>query len=144
MMREDGVRIGTRVTIPLSELTFRFVRSSGPGGQNVNKVSTAVELTFDVAHSTVLTEQQKERILKGLSGKVNARGVLRLVERTSRSQWENRLMALRRFAGLLATALAERKARIPSSPSRQVSEDRLRRKRITSERKRDRRVTDSE
>src|ERR1051326_4410505 len=84
------------------EIYYRASRSSGSGGQNVNKVSTKVELNFDVANSKILTEEQKQIILLKLSRHINQQGILRVTAETSRSQLENKKIALQKFKKLLS------------------------------------------
>src|SRR6478672_6203025 len=97
----------------LSELSYKAVRSSGPGGQNVNKVSSKVVLTFDVANSFALDESEKERILKKLKSKLTSDGVLILTSDEDRSQIKNKALVTKRFLELIDKALIvpkERKA----------------------------------
>ncbi len=88
-----------------SELSFRFSRASGKGGQNVNKVETRVELLFDVAGSAGLSEEEKELILQRLANRINQEGVLLVAAEQFRSQHKNRKEAVNRFFELLETAL---------------------------------------
>ena len=114
---DECIVIHQRLRIPLSELSFRYSRSSGPGGQNVNRRETRVELLFDVANSPSLTLQQKARILERLGGQIDGNGTLRLVVESERSQLRNRQEALVRFTLLLQTALRRAKRRVPTKPS---------------------------
>lgn len=91
--------------IPAGEVRFRFSRASGPGGQNVNKRSTKVELLFDVRGSAALSPTQRERILHKLSSRTDEDGILRIVADEARTQGRNREMAVERFRELLAEAL---------------------------------------
>ncbi len=93
------------VLIPESELVFQASRSSGPGGQNVNKLNTRVTLLFDVAGSSSLSSEQKQRILSVLSGRIDRQGVLRVVSQKHRSQEANRRAAVEHFGQLLHDAL---------------------------------------
>ena len=139
------LRINEQVSIPQHELSFRFSRSSGPGGQHVQKTSTRVELLFDVANSPSLTEEQRERILKRLTGYVESAGVLHLSAQSERSQWRNRQEVVERFQALLRDALKRRKRRKATQPTAASREQRLREKRRRSEVKRSRgRVRDHE
>jgi ribosome-associated protein len=128
-----GVSINSNVKIPISELQFRFARSGGHGGQNVNKVETRVELLFDVAQSPSLSDSDRERILKHLKSKIDTAGILRVVAQESRSQWRNREDAVERFAELLRHALIPRKKRIKTRISAGAREKRLEEKKRRSE-----------
>jgi len=139
MSKPQTIRIRPGVEIPLAELVFRFTRSSGPGGQHVNKAATQVELSFDVAGSPSLSEEQKRRIASRLGGYVSKEGVLRLACQSTRSQAQNRREAVERFAELLRAALHVPKKRRPTRPSRASVERRLAAKRRRSELKRRRR-----
>lgn len=120
------IRITSRVAIPERELRFRFSRSSGPGGQNVNRRDTRVELIFDVARSTSLDERARVKIAARLGRRIDDEGRLRVVASSERTQAANRARAVERFRALLAGALArEPRPRIPSRPSRTAEERRL-------------------
>ena len=123
------------VNIAEWELEFRFARSGGPGGQNVNRVSTKVHLLFDVTHSPSLDDAQKQRILTALRSRIDSDGVLRIVSDESRSQWQNRETAVRKFTSLLRSALKVRKRRIRTKPSAGSHEKRIRTKKIRGEKK---------
>jgi ribosome-associated protein len=112
------------VSIPESELDERFVRAAGPGGQNVNKVSTAVELRFDVAASS-LPDEVKAR-LRALAGKrISRDDVLMIDSREHRTQSQNRATARARLVELLQQALVRPRSRRKSRPSRAAREKRL-------------------
>ena len=135
----DGVHISRSVVIPESELRFRFSRSSGAGGQNVNKRDTKVELLFDVAGSPSLGPRQRERIMRKLASRIDADGVLHLVVSEERTQGRNREIATERFAELVADALKpDPPKRRPTRPSRASVDRRIADKRRRSARKRDR------
>jgi ribosome-associated protein len=138
VLGEKVLRITNALTIPLSELRFRFARSSGPGGQHVNRSATRVELFFDVASSPSLTEAQRERALKALAPYIDSEGVLHLVSQTSRSQLRNREEVVERFRTLMDKAMRVPKRRRPTRPSRAAQERRLTSKRRRSEIKRQR------
>ncbi len=135
-MNDDTLHINDRVNIPLAELSFRFSRSSGPGGQHVQKSSTRVELLFDVANSPSLTERQQAQVLERLSGYVDSDGVLHLVSQSERSQVRNREEVVARFQTLMQRALKRRKRRKPTKPTAASRERRLRKKKRRSEIKR--------
>jgi ribosome-associated protein len=117
------------------EFNFTASRSSGPGGQNVNKVSTRVELRFDVKGSALLSEDEKEIILARLSNKINSQGELIIVAQKDRSQLKNREKVIEIFYTLFVKALTPVKKRKPTKPSRAVKERRLEEKQIQSEKK---------
>ena len=117
------------------ELTFTASRSSGPGGQNVNKVSTKVELRFNVLQSELLTPEEKEVLFDKLSAKINAEGELVLFSQAERTQLKNREKVTEKFYRLITTALQPVKKRIPTHPSAGSEEKRLLGKRKTSEKK---------
>jgi ribosome-associated protein len=135
---EKVLRITNTLTIPLSDLRFRFTRSSGPGGQHVNRSATRVELLFDVAGSHSLTEAQRKRALKALAPYIDSDGVLHLISQSFRSQLRNREEAVERFQTLMRRAMRVPKRRRPTRPSRAAQERRLARKRRRSELKRQR------
>lgn len=111
--------------IPESELTETFVRASGPGGQNVNKVASAVELRFDVAQSTALPELMRERLLTRRDRRLNVEGVLVIQARRFRDQARNREDARERLADLLRSSLHVPKKRVATKPTRASKERRL-------------------
>ncbi|MEM1326103.1 MAG: alternative ribosome rescue aminoacyl-tRNA hydrolase ArfB [Bacteroidota bacterium] len=124
-----------------SELNFRTARSSGSGGQHVNKVETKVELLFDVDASTGLSETEKKRIRSLLKKRINKDGQLRVVVQEKRSQHRNKELAITRFFELLKTALKKQKVR-RYKPIRADREKRLKSKKRHSEKKAMRRKVD--
>ena len=123
------IRITRSIAIDESELQESFVRASGPGGQNVNKVSTAVELRFDIAHSPSLPQAVRERLLARRDRRVTAEGVLVLSAQRFRTQERNREDARARLAAFVETGLHAPKPRIATRPSRGAKERRLGEKR---------------
>ena len=99
------IRITDKLSIPEDELKFTASRSSGPGGQHVNKTSTRVMLRFDVVNSPSLTEEQKAQVLDRLATRISNEGILRVVSQQTRSQSSNRELAVERFIDLLQQAL---------------------------------------
>jgi ribosome-associated protein len=133
------LRIGS-ISIPESELRFSFSRSGGPGGQNVNKLSTRATLSFDVAGSPSLTTEQRQGILAALPRRIDRGGVLRINASSHRTQWANRQAATARFLELLTQALTPRKPRRATRVSAAARRRRLAEKREHGERKRTRRA----
>ena len=120
-----ALEITPSVTIPDSDLSYSFVRASGPGGQNVNKVSSAVQLRFDMEGSTALPEPVKNR-LRGLAGRrLTDDGAILIIARNQRSQEHNRREALERLADLVQRALVVPKTRRATKPTRASKERRL-------------------
>ena len=132
------IEIESELRIPSSEISFTSSRSSGPGGQHVNKVSTRVTLLFNVAASPSLNEVQKKRLRELLGTRINQAGVLRVSSQESRSQSRNRQAALDRFVRLLREALRRPKPRRPTRKPRRAKEERLQKKKQRAELKRDR------
>lgn len=119
----------------LKELQFKAIRSSGPGGQHANKVSSKVELSFDVVNSSVLSETEKSRISKKLASKLTNEGALLLQCDESRSQHKNKDLVIERFFALLEAALKIPKKRKASKPSKSAIEKRLKSKKANAEKK---------
>jgi ribosome-associated protein len=116
------------LAIPETELSFTASRSGGPGGQNVNKVSTKVTLLFDLAASTVLSDEQKRKISGKLAKRINKEGVLQIVSQRTRSQELNRADALARFSELLSAALTPQEPRIKTRIPRAAKHQRIEQK----------------
>lgn len=138
-MSNDALFINDQVAIPLSELSYRFARSSGPGGQHVQRTETKVELLFDLANSPSLTDAQRELARARLSSRLDSEGVLHLTSQAGRSQLENRFDVTERFQRLLASALKPSKRRKPTRPSAAARRRRLEAKRRRAETKQRRR-----
>jgi ribosome-associated protein len=122
------------------DIRFRTSRSSGPGGQNVNKLETRVELLFDLTNASSLTEEQKKMIRERLGARVNERGIVRIVVQESRSQWENKRRAVERLQALLEKALQPEKGRVATTVPPTVKKRRVEKKKKRGEVKRLRRV----
>lgn len=120
-----GLRVNSALTIPESELSWRFSRSSGPGGQGVNTADSRAELVWDVANSAVLSAHQRERLLSRLEGRL-VDGVATIAASEHRAQLRNRDAARERLAALVAEALRPPAApRRPTKPTRGARERRL-------------------
>jgi ribosome-associated protein len=123
------------------EFTFKTSRSGGSGGQNVNKVSTKVELDFNIASSLLLTDDQKNVLFKKLESKINKEGILRIVSQTERSQLGNKEKTVRKFYELLTKAFKPVKKRLKTKPGKAAKEKRIKTKNMISEKKRERRIS---
>lgn len=128
------------VVIPATELTLRYVRAGGPGGQNVNKVATKAVLRFNVPASRAFTPEDRARLLARLAAKLTGDGDLVLTSDAYRDQSRNREAVLDRLAAILRAALRARRTRRQTRPSHAAVERRLAGKRARGERKRERRT----
>lgn len=132
-MERESIQVTRSVSLPRSEIDYRFSRSSGPGGQHAQKSDTRVEASFDVEASTTLSEAQKRRVV-GKAGPV-----LRAIAQDERSQWRNRELATERLVEALREALRVPRRRRPTKPTKASRERRLEQKRRRSNTKRLRR-----
>ena len=131
-MTKMAIRITDEISIDENEIAESFVRSSGPGGQNVNKLSTAVQLRFDVRRSASLPNDVAVRLMR-LSGKrLTKEGVLVIVAQNHRTQERNRAEALERLIALVRQASVRPEKRIPTKPSKASREKRLEGKKVRS------------
>jgi ribosome-associated protein len=135
-MERESIQVTRSVSLPRSEIDYRFSRSSGPGGQHAQKSDTRVEASFDVEASSALSEAQKRRVL-GKAGPV-----LRAIAQDERSQWRNRELATERLVESLRQALRVPRRRRPTKPTKASKERRLEQKRRRGDVKRLRRPPD--
>jgi len=125
-----------------SELTYKYVRSSGSGGQHVNKVSSKAELYFNLENSLVFSEEEKRKLSDFFKNKLNKEGVLILTCDESRSQFRNKAIVTSRFLELIEEGLKEDKERKPTKIPKAVKKKRLDNKRKNSEKKTNRKKPD--
>ena len=128
----------------LSEVSLKAIRSSGSGGQHVNKVATKIELQFDVANALELNEDEKALIIKNLNSKLTKNDILILQCSESRSQFKNKQLVKERFLTLIKDALIIQKKRIPTKISKSAKRKRLKNKKQNAEKKEHRKKPDLE
>ena len=126
------LRINDHTHIPLSEIEFTAIRSQGPGGQNVNKVNSAIHLRFDVMASS-LSDMQKQKTLAISDRRLTGDGVIIIKAQSHRTQDRNRHAALERLREIIISALKTRKARRPTKPSKGAIARRLKKKTVRSQ-----------
>ena len=143
-MSDGFLEVTPRVRIPLAELVYRASRSSGPGGQHVNTSSTRIEVVWDVAASTALSDEERARLTARLGRRLDSTGQLRLVSGEFRSQLRNREAATERLRGVVAAALAVPKRRKRTRLPAAAKAARLEAKRRRSAIKRTRRARPDE
>jgi len=136
------IKITDSIYINESEVKESFIRSSGPGGQHVNKVATAVQLRFNAKNSGNISAKVYKRLRAIAGSKLTEDGNLIIVSREHRSQSQNRRVALDKLISLLQQAAKKQKHRTPTRPSQASVEKRLRNKRLQSEKKKSRRNID--
>jgi len=131
----DMIRISRTFAIPESEIDEEFVQSSGPGGQNVNKVATSVQLRFNIKESSTLPSMVKERLKELAQNRITTDGVLIIESQSHRTQQKNRKAAREKLAQLIRKALKPPKKRKKTKPTRASHERRLEDKRLRARKK---------
>ena len=121
----DTLEISDAIRIPMTEIVMNAVRSQGAGGQNVNKVATAIHLRFDIQNSSALPDRVKQRLLSLSDHRITDDGVVIIKSQAYRSQDRNRQAALSRLTELIRSNLREPKRRIPTRPGRKAKQKRL-------------------
>ena len=134
----SGIRVNEDLLIPRSELDFRTSRSSGAGGQHVNKTSSRVEISWNITRSSVVSDEQRERLMSRLGSRISEEGAIRVVASDTRSQLRNRETAERRLGETIARALVVQKRRKATKRPRSANEARLTEKKKHSDKKRER------
>lgn len=143
-MLPDVLEISPTITIPITEIVFRFSRSSGKGGQHVNKVSTKAEASFTIEQSPSIPPEIKARLATKLRSRLTSDGSLRVVVQTERSQMANRVKAVKKLETILKNALKEKKKRLATKPTRASKEERLHAKKARSTKLKSRRIADND
>jgi len=131
----DALYITPRLSIPMSEIELTAIRASGPGGQHVNKTSSAIQLRFYIPASEVLDKEQKSRLFAYSDNHISENGVVIIKAQNHRSQARNQDEALKRFKDLLKSAFKKEKKRKPTRPTRGSVRRRLKAKKIRGEKK---------
>jgi ribosome-associated protein len=143
-METDEIVVDDTHTIPVAELVIRATRSGGAGGQHVNTSSTRIELLWSPATSSILTEEERQRVMSRLASRLDSSGFVRVVSSETRSQLQNRERAKTRLGQLVKSALVKPKVRRVRRPSKAAHEKRLAEKKQQSEKKSGRRRPDLE
>lgn len=126
----------------ISELTFKAVRSSGSGGQHVNKVATKIELQFNLEASSGVTEEEKEKLKDYLKNRLTKSGILILQCSETRSQLKNKQLVIKKFIELIREGLIEKRERIPTKTPKAAIKKRLQTKRLQAQKKASRKKPD--
>ena len=141
MEHDSSIRVGTAICVPLAEVSLNPIRAQGAGGQNVNKVSTAIHLRFDIATSTAFNDDQRQRLLTHSDKRISKDGLVVIKAQRFRSQEKNRADALERLVALLQKGLYEarqrKKTRTPRKSIQKRLDDKTQRGRLKKNRSKD-------
>ena len=141
MEHDSSIRVSTALCVPLAEVSLNPIRAQGAGGQNVNKVSTAIHLRFDIATSTAFNDDQRQRLLTHSDKRISKDGLVVIKAQRFRSQEKNRADALERLVALLQKGLYEarqrKKTRTPRKSIRKRVDDKVQRGRLKKNRSKD-------
>jgi len=129
-----------QITIPEKEIKIKFIRASGPGGQNVNRRATKVQIHWNIIKSKALTEKQRFLICKNLKNLITKTGEIIIEDETTRSQAQNREIVIEKLHKIINNALKKKKKRIPTKPSKKVKERILEAKKKHSQKKKERQI----
>jgi len=133
-----------KIDVLKSELSYKYVRSSGSGGQHVNKVSSKAELYFDLNNSVAFSDEKKQKLSEFFGNRLTKDGILILACDESRSQFRNKALVTQRFIALIEEGLKKKKLRIKTRVPRGVKKKRLKNKRINADKKANRKTPDIE
>jgi len=131
----ENLHFSPKDLIPEDEIEFQFSRSSGKGGQNVNKVETKVEIRFNIDRSKAFSEEEKEKIKEALASRINQEGDLIIRSEEERSQLQNKKIAVEKLNAIIGEVLKPKEERIPTKVPQASKAERLKEKKIISEKK---------
>jgi len=134
-MKEKFISVTPNIKILSSKIKFKTSKSSGPGGQNINKLETKAELIFNINDLENISDKNLKELITNLHSKLDKSGNLRIISQSSRSQWKNKQIAIDKLIKILESASVPAKARVPTKRTCTSNDMRLRNKKIRSEKK---------